>query len=709
MVLAIEPMVNAGQAHDPAPRRRLDGRDRRRLAAPRTSSTPSPSPKRARDPHPAVGCGLGRGAPVPASEGDVMPSSRSRTLSGHANQAGTLLAAANAPLTFQRTLMPRSTMDQALVTGLSAGGQPRARSPSCRRASKPSRSSWRARPVTGGSTNGVGAGRRSRPTSPAIVAGLGVQRALHQQPREPLSRAGRARAGSGFRSRAPRAGWRGFSRSSSTSRVGVAGRSRSMPRPRPCSRAPTPGMVRRRARLDADLPPEETAGVAREVDSASALGVVGAACRRSARASGSSPTWSRRRSRACCPGNDALWRPVGARRHARRSRGGGPATSRVTRLAPHRDVSRSSVAGRVRHPAAEPAGRAGASRASCRSTTLSRAGRAVRVDASSPDRSHRRGHGRDGHGRADPRVRRARERRRRGRERVDLLDARARAHRARSTGRGSCSRRRPAPATSTTPPSSILEFLTRGDCATRRDAVRGAAVTAVARPGEGRPPADADARATRSASGSTQCPPERAAEGACCSARASARGRARTRSSTTARKGSSTRASTTRSGSARRTSASGRSRCSTTTGPTSTARSSACSTTSASARRSTRTARERIRYVMITHYDDGVGVFGPELAIQAPEWLGRPETPATDRCPRACAGCRPTAFFQVLVDMKNAANVVPGVFAAKGHDYRADLLPFFARASLGFDVHARATRARSAPGSSTRGAAAASG
>ena len=36
-----------------------------------------------------------------------------------------------------------------------------------------------------------------------------------------------------------------------------------------------------------------------------------------------------------------------------------------------------------------------------------------------------------------------------------------------------------------------------------------------------------------------------------------------------------------------------------------------------------------------------------------------------------------TTFFQVLVDMKNAANVVPGVFAAKGHDYRADLLPFF--------------------------------
>jgi len=42
-----------------------------------------------------------------------------------------------------------------------------------------------------------------------------------------------------------------------------------------------------------------------------------------------------------------------------------------------------------------------------------------------------------------------------------------------------------------------------------------------------------------------------------------------------------------------------------------------------------------------------------------------------------------TTFFQVLTDMKNSANVVPGVFAAKGHDYRADLLPFF-HAVLGF-------------------------
>lgn len=94
--------------------------------------------------------------------------------------------------------------------------------------------------------------------------------------------------------------------------------------------------------------------------------------------------------------------------------------------------------------------------------------------------------------------------------------------------------------------------------------------------------------------------------------------------------------------------------------------------------------RERIRYVMITHYDDGVGLFGPELAIQAPEWLGDPRTRHAS-VPKGMRWAPVTSFFQVLIDMKNAANVVPGVFAAKGHDYRADLLPFF-HAVLGLEA-----------------------
>ena len=40
--------------------------------------------------------------------------------------------------------------------------------------------------------------------------------------------------------------------------------------------------------------------------------------------------------------------------------------------------------------------------------------------------------------------------------------------------------------------------------------------------------------------------------------------------------------------------------------------------------------RAGIRYVMITHHDDGVALFGPELAIQAPEWLGVERVPLAD-------------------------------------------------------------------------------
>ena len=78
-----------------------------------------------------------------------------------------------------------------------------------------------------------------------------------------------------------------------------------------------------------------------------------------------------------------------------------------------------------------------------------------------------------------------------------------------------------------------------------------------------------------------------------------------------------------------------------------------------------RSERERIRYVMITHYDDGVGVFGPELAIQAPDWLGDRRDTAADGA-QGHAVDAATTFFQILVDMKNAANVVPGRLRGEG-------------------------------------------
>ena len=88
-----------------------------------------------------------------------------------------------------------------------------------------------------------------------------------------------------------------------------------------------------------------------------------------------------------------------------------------------------------------------------------------------------------------------------------------------------------------------------------------------------------------------------------------------------------------------------------------------------------RDARERLRYVLITHDNDGVGHFSPDLLAQAPDWLG----PAGTRpagVPKTEQWQSPATFIQTLIDMKNSANVIPGQFEAKGHDYRADLARF---------------------------------
>jgi uncharacterized membrane protein len=86
-------------------------------------------------------------------------------------------------------------------------------------------------------------------------------------------------------------------------------------------------------------------------------------------------------------------------------------------------------------------------------------------------------------------------------------------------------------------------------------------------------------------------------------------------------------------------------------------------------------ARESLRYVMITHDNDAVAHFGLDLLARAPDWLG-PEDTRPASVPKSEQWRSPTTFIQTLVDMKNAANVIPGQFEAKGHDYRADLARF---------------------------------
>jgi uncharacterized membrane protein len=91
--------------------------------------------------------------------------------------------------------------------------------------------------------------------------------------------------------------------------------------------------------------------------------------------------------------------------------------------------------------------------------------------------------------------------------------------------------------------------------------------------------------------------------------------------------------------------------------------------------------RSRARYVLVSHDNDGVTKFGPDLLLRRPAWLDgnrpQPEESAAGS-PRGIPSAmqwRPiTTFFQSLIDMKNAQ--VPGAYRAWAHDYRPDVARF---------------------------------
>jgi uncharacterized membrane protein len=86
--------------------------------------------------------------------------------------------------------------------------------------------------------------------------------------------------------------------------------------------------------------------------------------------------------------------------------------------------------------------------------------------------------------------------------------------------------------------------------------------------------------------------------------------------------------------------------------------------------------------LLLNHDNDPVTKFTPKVFYEMPDWLkthdrGRNVDPQMRWLPGI-------SFWQLLIDTKNAATVIPGEFFSTGHDYRADLAEFV-RAAYRFD------------------------
>ena len=85
--------------------------------------------------------------------------------------------------------------------------------------------------------------------------------------------------------------------------------------------------------------------------------------------------------------------------------------------------------------------------------------------------------------------------------------------------------------------------------------------------------------------------------------------------------------------------------------------------------------RKKIRYTLLSHYDDPIPKFGTNLLLRQPWWLG----PIEERpmgVPKSSRWRPGTTFVLTGVDLINAMEVIPGIFGRRGHDYREDIARF---------------------------------
>jgi hypothetical protein len=77
---------------------------------------------------------------------------------------------------------------------------------------------------------------------------------------------------------------------------------------------------------------------------------------------------------------------------------------------------------------------------------------------------------------------------------------------------------------------------------------------------------------------------------------------------------------------------------------------------------------------VLSHDNDPIAVFGPDLLVQRPAWLANGQRGRG--VPEQMRWLPLVTFLQTGMDAMNAMLKVPGEFTSFGHDYRADMAGF---------------------------------
>ena len=83
--------------------------------------------------------------------------------------------------------------------------------------------------------------------------------------------------------------------------------------------------------------------------------------------------------------------------------------------------------------------------------------------------------------------------------------------------------------------------------------------------------------------------------------------------------------------------------------------------------------RERLRAVVLSHDNDPIALFGPDMLVRKPEWIG---AEGLRGVAQSIEWTPIVTFCQTAIDAANAMVTIPGDFQSFGHDYRADTARF---------------------------------